>query len=350
MAVLAIVIGATNPIEAAEACREDTGSGTCFEQLGQTNLNALLASDMTSGRIDTRITSKPWIAQSWSSAPFALAQSDTQLKMQASLDHLGGYTNSMTVRRYEDAKALAPQLVMPKPVPNAPVSLDIWSTIDVKADERDAQTLRSQLGVDYKLTPYAMLGMAAEVARRDDITLDTSGDGQRFSAYMAFRPIKPIILDAKAVWGEANTTAAHQSIGETRTEVSARIRADLKVDDLKLTPMLSIEQDNGDASTFAGGSTEKRTITMEPRVSGSFDLGSSTQVEPFVRYRGEINLDKVGNANGYEEDGVTELVGGGITLVKPDAYSLAVTTDIGKLGEPEKPSLDSRVQLKIPLR
>ena len=116
MAVLAIVMGATNPIEAAEACPEDTGSVTCFDQLGQTNLNALLSSDMTSGRIDTRITSKPWIAQSWSSAPFALAQSDTQLKMLASLDHLGGYANRITARRYEDAKVLAPQLVMPNAV------------------------------------------------------------------------------------------------------------------------------------------------------------------------------------------------------------------------------------------
>lgn len=350
MAVLAAVITTTMPLAATEACGEHADSDHCPEQLGQINMDALFASDMTSERIDTRSASKPWIAQNWSSAPFALTQSGTELQMQASLEHLGGYANTTTARRYEDAKALAPQLVMPKPVASAPLVLDVWSSIDVKGDERDAQTLRSQVGADYMLTPHAMLGIATEVTKFEDVTMDTSGDGQRIFAYMAFRPIKPIVLDAKAAWGEAVTSSAHQEVSETQTELSARVRGDLKIATLKLSPMLSIVQDNENASPSAGGSTEHRTIIVEPRVSRPFHLGSGSQVEPFMRYKGEIDIDKLSAASGNEQTAVEELVGGGITLVKPDAYSLAVTTDLGNLGESEKTTLDSRVQVKIPLR
>lgn len=349
IAVLAAMIITTQPLTAEAACNGVAGSASCLEPLEQSNLEALFPSDMTGERIDARIASKPWIAQSWSSAPFALTQSDTQLKMQASLDHLGGYANTITARRYEDAKALAPQLVMPKPGANALLSLDVWSSIDVKDDERDTQTLQSQVGADYRITPNAVLGIAAAVTKHDDITRDTSGDGQRIAAYMAFRPIKPIVLDAKAAWSEAVTNSVDQELGEKQTQLSARVRGDLDFAKLKLSPMLSIEQENETAPPSAGGASERRTITVEPRVSRPFHLGSGTQVEPFVRYKGEIDIDKLSVASGHGQTAVEELVGGGITLVKPDAYSLAVTTDIGNLGEAEKNSLNSRVEVKVPL-
>jgi hypothetical protein len=314
----------------------------------RTRLDALLQDDPTRGRLDGRLGDKPWIGHDWATLPVAVKPAEQSLDLATSLEHLGSYQSRRTIQKIEDAKALAPKgLVIPKPTSTAPIALDIWSKVHVKGLEVDStETKRGTIGADYRLARRALVGMSAEVVDEGRaLQQDT-----RLAAYFAVKPWSPVTLDGKAQWGE---TLGMQGGGlvTTQSAVTARVKGSFNYEGLVLTPMASVAHGVDEAPPDGGGKLiEKSTLALTPKVSRPVEIGGGVKVEPFLSLKSAIDLSPTGEAAGHGLIDTTRGLGGGVTLARPDAYSLSVTTDLEQSTGSDHTIVKGRFELKLPLR
>lgn len=335
---------------AAPYAQAQCSGATCAGAFVQSHLASKLAEDPTAGRLDTRIDGKPWIAQNWGTAPFALTPSDTSLALRASSAHLRDYANSITARRYEAAKELAPNLKMPKPAIPAVRKLDVWSTFDVQGTDTDsAQSRSGQVGADYKLNRKSLVGVSAGLGVEHE-GATAAGQTYQFSAYAAYKPVDPITFDVKAAWGEEDGTLGSSTLAATHNVVTARMRGNWSYAKVRFSPALSIANASGSAVTTTGGDADSTSrIAVEPRLSRPFEIGDGAKLEPYLRYRGEVDFN---HGSGAEPHGTatTDTLGAGMTLASPGAYTMSVTTDVTTPRASEDTEIKSRLQLAIPLK
>jgi len=326
--------------------------GTCADcttgpEARRTRLGALIEDDPTRGRLDGRLDDKPWIGQDWATLPVAVKPNDQSLDMAASLQHLGSYEARRTLRKIEEAQALAPKgLPVPKPVTPGPAALDVWSKVEVKSLESEtAEAKRGTVGADYRLARGALIGVSAEM--HDDtpkLHQDT-----RLAAYFAIKPWSPVTLDAKAQWGESHGLHG-QGLITTQSAVTARVKGHFSFEGLVLTPMASVAHGVDEAAPEnGGGAIEKRTLSVTPRISRPVELGGGAKVEPFLSLKSAVDIAGSGAASDGHVD-TTRGVGGGVTFAKPDAYTLSVTTDIEQATSSDRSTMKGRLELKLPLR
>lgn len=335
------------PLIGFDAARQAFASGCeehpCADVLLKSRLDALLADDPAAGRLDARLAGKPWIAQNWAYAPFAATPSEASFAVRASTQHLYGYANGITARRFEAAKGMAPGLVMPKPVASTNGGLDVWSSIDV-SDQRDET--KGQLGADYRLTRNALVGLSAGWGESRDAGSAAAGESQRVALYATLRPAFPVSLDVRAQWGEQEGAVGDEALHASRNKVSARMAGLWRFDRVTFAPALSVSQE---AESAAGGAaTERNKIAVEPKFSRPFALGGGGTLEPFVSYKGVLGVEET--AGGPATTSLTDSVGAGLSLARPEAFSMKLTTEVGRAVGGEEPSLNSRLELKVPLK
>jgi len=343
------------------AVAEDCSSAdatNCTDSFMKSRLDALLAEDPTSGRIDSRTAGTPWIAQDWASAPWAITQSDTSLQLRTSSRHWDGFSDRLTAMRVEEARLMAPDLVSPKAVVRKDRGLDVWSDIRIEGSgiegrgmtAANTQGVQGRVGADYRLRKGTVFGLSAELGDEKEEALASSGSAMKIAAYASVKPLSGLTLDARAAWGEESGSFADQAFSATQNVVSARVRGDWSFSKVKLAPALSISQGEEHASLFAGGETrETSTIAFEPRVSRPFALDRGGSIEPFVRYKGEIEIGNT-SSGATAESSLSETVGAGMTLVEPERYSLTVSTDVENVDSRADAELKSKLELKIPLK
>lgn len=314
----------------------------------RTRLDALLQDDPTRGRLDGRLGDKPWIGQDWATLPVAVKPAEQSLDMAASLQHLGSYESQRTLQKIEDAKALAPAgLAAPKPIPKPPAAFDVWSKVDVKGLEgQAAETKRGTIGADYRLAKGALVGMSAEIVDEGQaLQQDT-----RLATYFAIKPWSPVTLDGKAQWSESHGVQGGGLV-TTQSAVTARVKGSFGYEGLVLAPMASVAHGVDDAPPDGSGRViEKSTLALTPKVSRPVEIGGGAKVEPFLSLKSSIDIGASGEAAGYGVTDTTRGVGGGVTLAKPDAYSLSVTTDVEQSTLSDHTSVKGRFELKLPLR
>jgi len=318
------------------------------DEVRRSRLDALLQDDPTRGRLDGRLSDKPWIGQDWATLPVAVKPAEQSLDVATSLQHIGNYESRRTLQKIEDAKALAPgALVAPKPIAATPAALDVWSKVDVKGREGEpAETKRGTIGADYRLARGAVVGMSAEVVDEGQaLQQDT-----RLAAYFAIKPWSPMTLDGKAQWGESQGMHG-EGLVTTQSAVTARVKGSFKYEGLVLMPMASVAHGVDEAAPDRSGKTiERSTLALTPKVSRPVDLGGGAKVEPFLSLKSAIDISPSGEAAGHGWTDTTRGLGGGVTLAKPDAYSLSVTTDVEQSTGSDHTSVKSRLELKLPLR
>ena len=321
---------------------------TSDEDVRRTRLGALIDDDPTRGRIDGRLADKPWIGQDWSTLPIAVKQADQSVDVAASLQHLGSFEARRILQKIEEAKALAPKgLAMPKPSTTRPAPLDVWSKVEVKGLENEAaETKRSTIGADYRLARGALVGVSAEL--RDETP--TLQQDTRLAAYFAIKPWSPVTLDAKAQWGESHGIL-DEGLVTTQSAVTARVRGNFKYEGLVLAPMASVAHGVDEAAPGNRvGTIEKSTLAVAPRISRPVELGGAAKVEPFLSLKSAIDLGASGTGDGYGVVDTTRGIGGGVTISKPNAYSLSVTTDVEQAASSDRSNVKGRLELKLPLR
>ncbi|PPC86379.1 MAG: hypothetical protein CTY31_11540 [Hyphomicrobium sp.] len=326
----------------ADGCLAADGSviTSCAASLHAARIDGLLTYDPSLGRSDTRLNGTPWIAPEWLSSPVAVTPTDASVSVRTSARQLGGFANSDVAKKIEGAKALAPaDFKFPSLPPVINPKLDVWTSLDVQNIEASAapRATRGGVGADYKVTRDTLVGVSIEAdeARASDVT--SAQDAFTVSTYFAVRPIPTTTFDAKAAWGENSTTFGDTAIGGTHSALSARVRGDWMFSNIKVSPTLGVAH----GTETGAARVEKSTFTVEPRISRPFALENGESLEPFLTYRNESEFDGAA---------VSEKIGGGVTLAKPDAYSLSVTTHVEETLAAEQPNVEGRFQLNLPIR
>ncbi len=342
---LAVSLVIASSIGATPALAQCTGAACVEPSPAISNLKPV---DPSNDRVEARLNGTPWIAQSWAYVPFALTPTDTSVSMRASAQHLSGYGNGIIARRYDAAKELAPGLVMPKPAVASPAGFDVWSRVDVNGvGEADRHETKGLLGADYKIAKSALFGISAIAG--EDATLDRSGQNYGLAAYAALRPAVPLAFDARAAWFDEAATVGEQDLAGSRSTVSAKVSGKWSFDSVKFTPVVSLSQETESAALAAGGTkTETSRIAVEPRISRPFDLDGGGRIEPFVSFKGEVDVRKAEGEGA--QVGATDVLGAGVTLANPESFTMTLTTQVEKAVRSEEQSVNGRLQFKIPLR
>ncbi|MGE0701471.1 MAG: hypothetical protein AB7O57_20410 [Hyphomicrobiaceae bacterium] len=337
----------------APALAEGELCAGCSIESRRARLDQVLADDPSRGRIEARLEDKPWIARDWASLPVAARPAGELLSIDASLEHLGSFGDSRIARRVEEAKALAPAALprLPKPAPQGPVTLDVWSRVEASSSDADkAEARRGTVGADVRLARGTVVGVAAEI--RDDAAspalvaaTPSLQHDQRLAAYFAVKPGAAVTFDARAQWAESRPMHG-LGLVTTQNALSARLRTDLRYAGFLLVPAVSVAHGIDEmAEAPAGGGLERSTLAVTPRLSRPFALSGGGKIEPFLSLKSQMDM-----ATGLGGAESTHGVGGGLTIARPDAYSLSVTTDVEQAASADRASVKGRLELKLPLR
>jgi hypothetical protein len=327
------------------SAQDGDGCAACLLDSRLSHLHALLDDDPTRGRLEQRLEDKPWIGQDWATLPVAVKPADQALDVAASLQHVGSFEARRLQQKINEAKTLAPSdLSLPKPVVAASAPFDVWSRIEVSGlGSATGESRRSTVGADYRLARRTLLGISAGV---NDPTWSAASD-TRLAAYFAAKPWAPITFDAKAQWAEVHTVEA-TSVVSTQSAVSARVKGDFNYRGLRVTPIVSVAH-GIDAAGTAGGTVEKSTVALTPRISQPFALREGVKMEPFLSLKSAVDFGNVADGTQHGID-TTHGLGAGFTYAKPNAYSLSVSTGIEQSASADKSNVSGKLELKLPLR
>jgi hypothetical protein len=281
-----------------ETSKAQPDFSTCDTDLPKIDLDAALADHAAVTPAASADTATPWIAQQDKVMPLTVNSSDSGVSLRTSLDDL----RSFNTRKFEVDATGAPALPKAVSTPNLPV--DIWTTVDVNGSqgERD-QSTRTGLGVDYKLSRSALVGVSVE--RGDARSPNTAMEqDSKASAYVTLQATPLLSLDARTEWQAGNAEFA-----------------------------------------AANGATEKSSVVLAPKINHSFALGDGKTISPFLTYKREFDM-----SSGPEVLTTPERsAGAGVTYKDADAYTLSVTTDVDEATASAPQSVSSKFKLSVPI-
>lgn len=321
-------------------------------------LDGVLMVDPSQGRTERRLSGAPWIAPVWDAAPLAVNPADTGFGMQTSVGHWGAYSTHTLTRRSEDAKGLAMDgFKLPRALPRPDPSLDVWASVEARnVNGEAAQETGSRVGADYRIGRQALVGASIGVQGRESVGAAAGEDSTTLATYFALKAARGLQLEARAGVGEKHATALQAAPSDAQRFTFLQLRSDWTLGAYKLSPALALAHGESAALPHAGArAPETDAVTFSPRLSRSVDVGQGRRLEPFLSYQRKLELAPDAGLPG--EKGVDKgasraetKYGAGVTLVKPDAYSFSVTTDLEETGTNAQSNLKSRFELKIPLR
>jgi hypothetical protein len=238
--------------------------------------------------------------------PVAIVPSETGAVARTSLQVWRDYNNQMNQRKMDGVTVLAPpSLALPKAPVETKGTIDVWSSLDAHGfDSETGKTVRAGAGVNYPVSTNANIGVVAERASTNSGTADKTGSDDKLAAYVAFKASPVITIDARAQF------------------------------------------ENNSGSSPA--SPDKNAFFVAPRINKSFALDGGQTLEPYVTIKSEIDLAET--APKFGNSVPIDSAGAGVTLGKPDAYSLSVKTDVSGMGRAESPVINSGLEFKVPLK
>ena len=241
--------------------------------------------------------------------PVVITPAETGAGARASLQTLRAYNASKTAKKADEARAAAPEAVPILKGPVAPKSaFDIWSSIDAQGFDSEAgRTVRTGAGLDYKVVRNTSIGVVAERSQVNaDGMADGAATGEKVSAYVAFKAAPALTIDARTQWERAQTL---------------------------------------DRANATGTETETSSVVVAPRLGKAFSLEGGETLEPYLEVKREIGLSEADTLPQSADS-----AGAGLNFNRPGSYAVNVTTDVQGLGSSEPASLNSKVQLKVPLQ
>lgn len=314
----------------SEACVAGQSIGTvgCETKQAEPALPSLLNADPVAGRVTSHLDGKPWIAQAWTTLPMAVAKSDDVFSLQASLDHYHAFEVRQFSAKIEEAKALAPdRVIVPKPPVSPNKRVDVWGAVDVDAAQH-GEVARSRVGIDYRAWRNTVVGAMLDVDV--DEAQSSFGRGQRFATYVVMKLPSFASVDATADWGE--------EFLNDETKLAVHFRGNVEMPGgVKFSPTVGMTGTYpGQASQDDADVAEQSTLTFAPKLSRSFQLDQGLTVEPSVSLSTDTS-DK-------------RSAGAGVTIKRPDSYSLSLGTSVERSAETEQPpNMRGNLNLTVPL-
>jgi hypothetical protein len=344
-----ILSGAIGNVE-AEPCLGSAAA--CAMPALSSQLEDRFSNDLAQGRADSRFNGTPWLSQDPSAMPFLPIAAESQLKFQASTQNWSAFTNRTLAPRIEEAVRSAQQTVaIPKPPIAASSGLDLWSSMDIdRTDSEFERAKKGALGADYKLDRNTLVGVAAGF--REDgnaVNVRTSND-HVFAAYMALKPLPGVTFQAKAEHAENDSELSGRGGGRgTHNLASARVNSALEIWQFKFDPAVSVSTGTEAVALDGRLEADKSAVELAPRLSRSFALPSSQTVEPFFGLKSRTEVANSGSAVNAESI-TTRSISGGLTVLRPDSYTLNLSTELERVGEETNTHFRSKMQLNIPFR
>lgn len=260
--------------------------------------------------MDLARASKPPVAITPTSesapVPFDVEQTANGISVRTGLSTWSAYNARDLRRRLETAKALAPaDLRLPKSPTPLKQPLDVWTKVDAENGAFEStQTLRTSVGADYRLFENAKAGVSAR--QSDTSTMPGASpvpSDRQFSAYMNLKASSMLSVDAKTQWQRVESEAGAGIAGR-----------------------------------------ERNSFSLAPKLEHKFDIGDGVALSPYATVKHQLDINTLDGA-----EHTTNSAGGGITLAKPDAYSVTVSTDVQQSSNADTPSINSKLQFKLPL-
>ncbi len=349
-----MIAGGAGSTANADDCLSSTDgiAVTCIGSARQSGLQQLFSNDPAYGRLDSRLAGQSWISNEWAAAPFALSPLDSNFSMKMSTGHLGTFTDQTMLRRFEEAKALAPDgMIMPKPtIGPRNNKFDVWTTLNASsANLAPDQSLRGGVGADYKFNRNTVVGVAMDF--RDGVGNSDvlSEHGRTLATYFAYKPAPALTFDTTAQWGQSAGSVSGEGFGAEQNSVQARMRGNWNIDRLKFTPTIAFSHGTEHLNATDGNaSATQSAVTVAPRVSRSFTLDGGQTLEPFLQYQTDIAVGSPDFDAGGGSD-ITRSAGAGVTFINPNAYSLSVTTGVEGINQ-EQPNVSSKLRVTVPLK
>jgi hypothetical protein len=296
--------------QASEAPATDGEGWACGEVLPELDLTL---PSSNAAAVGSKSKDKPAVLPAETPAnaplPVEITPSDTGARARASLQSLRNFESQTQARKLQEAStASGAALAVPK-APILPATpLDVWTQFDAQGfDASDARTLKSGAGLDYRVVKNASVGVAAE--RSESVPEGPVAAGsldEKVSAYVAFRALPAVTIDARGNWERAET-----------------------------------------ADPAAAGPGEKTSVVVAPRFSKSYALEGGETIAPYLEVKREIDLGVSGLA--ADQAGATNSAAAGVTLSKQNGYAVSVSADVSDAKRGEDTSISSKVQLKLPL-
>lgn len=313
---------------ASQALACVAGAPDCVRAAPAINLPTLLSADPVAGRVTSHLDGKPWIAQAWTTLPVAVGKSDDLFSLQASLDHYSAFEDRKIAKKVAEAQTIAPdRVVVPKPPVSPNKRIDVWGAVDIDAAEH-GKVARSRVGVDYQAWQNTVVGAMLDVDPEGAAT--SFGRGQRFATYVVMKLPSFASVDATADWGEG--------LVDEQYKLAVNLRGNVEMPGgIRFSPTVGMTGIYAGETEVEGGDQESDhgTLSFAPRFSRSFELDKGATIEPHVAISTDTD-DK-------------RSAGAGVTVQRPDAYSLSLGTTVERNGETEQPTMRGNLNLTVPL-
>jgi len=168
--------------------------------------------------------------------------------------------------------------------------------------------------------------------------------------YLAYRLTPHLQLDANAAWGLGQDSAITD--GENVAYTTERALSEAKITgnwgwrgwQLSQTGAITYLNETSNGLGEADPSVDIARFSVGPEVKRRFETGD-TSIEPFAFFKSRIDLSDAGLA----DPNALNTVGGGVTLAKPDNYSVRATADYSESTDSTDPgTAQGKVSVTVP--
>lgn len=357
--IVALLAAPALPSGVLAACiGPGVSKAACSAELSS-RLDGILVVDPSDGRTEKRLAGTPWLAAVWEAAPVAAVPepSESSFRMQTSVGQWGAWSAKAMNLRMEEARKLAPEgFRLPRAAPRPDPNLDVWASVAGRGiGEETSREIGSKVGADYRIGRAALVGVAVATGDRSEPTGAASEGSYTVASYFALKPLPLLTFETRAGFGESRAGELDRTSDIAHRFVVAQLRSDFLVSQLKISPTLALAHgDDTLKNTPTGATGALDTLTFGPRISRPFALGGGQRLEPFVKAERKLDLGQPAitapDVPGAPSRSELKL-GAGLELVKPNAYSLRVTTDVEeKDNAAAPPNVRGRFELKVPIR
>lgn len=351
-----LVLAVPLPAQAQDEC---SGAGICgdasvpAEDLLRRRVNRTLAvgpAEERFTRLDTPGTSAV--------VPFEMRPDGNNTNFQTSLSQWSASLSAADEAKLKAAsEASEAALPLPQKVTPAPSKFDLWAKgrrEDFGDVATDGNALTTFMGADYRVDNDLLVGGMVQLdeARQTSLTeTGAAGSANMTGPYLAYRVTPHITFDAKTAWGmgEDNTV-----VGDERTAFTTqRMLSEAKVTGQWGWQGWQLSQSGGvsylDETTaktpeLAGTSVDVTRLSVGPELKRRFEAGE-TSIEPFAFFKSSVDL----SGEALADPNALNTIGGGITFVEPDSYSIRATAGYSESTASTDPgSASGKVSVSVP--
>ncbi|MFP4538573.1 MAG: autotransporter outer membrane beta-barrel domain-containing protein [Dichotomicrobium sp.] len=371
--LLASFVFGAPALHAAGACGDGQGGivTTCPDWLSQAQQQILqqrrdraMAPGPETDQMSARLDGRAFDPAANGAAPLLVAPAGDAALVRSSLSQWSAYFARRDAERIEElgeVEEFAPDdLELPPLAATQNRKFDVWSSAKIEGLGSDAASngYTSHVGADYAVDDGLLVGASVELEELENEAGVWAGATAASTSYLvgpyvATRLSDNLMLDSRVAWGRGSdaigSDGASSDFATERSLAKARLRGDFHVEGWAVSSAAAFTYVEEAAAGATGTTVVTRDLSLGPEIRRSFRLEEGQVIEPFLRYNGTVDLDAVEDLSQLDDLAVGGSVGGGVTVTKPDDYTIQATTEVDGVEAETDPNVTSRLKLTVPL-